>query len=87
MAEGTGSFSLPIDIMPQIGPKAAGAGADPKKYNIKYIKADMDDITQMLELQLIETRGIRGDGVLLLSFDKMTFMDRYFIILKYMEAN
>ena len=59
------------------------------KYVVKYLKADVDDLADMLEISSIETRALRAkpgdEEVVLISGDKFTFMDKYFIVLKYME--
>lgn len=56
-------------------------------YSVKYFKADLDDEGDLLELQRIETDGIRGDNVVILTKDKFTFMERYFLVVSYMERN
>lgn len=56
-------------------------------YTVKYYRANFDEPSDMLHLSDIETRGVRGDGVLIISRDKMSFMDRYYIIINYMEKN
>jgi hypothetical protein len=56
-------------------------------YSIKYIKADMDDLAAVADLQRVETLGLRGDSIILLNRDKYTFLERYFIVLQYMERN
>ncbi len=60
---------------------------DYSNYSVKYFKADLDDQGDLLTLQQIETRGVRGDGVLILSRDKFTFNTSYFLIIQYMEQN
>ena len=54
-------------------------------YVVKYYKAEADDIGAMAALAAIETRGIRGDGVLILKKDTYVFMDRFFIVMQYIE--
>lgn len=66
---------------------ANSTGKDLSQYSVKYFKADMDDVTDVLELQSIETRGLRGTDIVLLKSDKYTFLERYFIILQYLEKN
>jgi hypothetical protein len=57
-------------------------------YTIKYIKADMDDLAAMSELQTILTQGLTGSGeIVILDRDKFTFMDRMFLIVNYAEKN
>lgn len=56
-------------------------------YNIKYLKVDLDDASGIVDLQDIETRALRDAGVQIMTRDKFTFMDRYFMIISYMERN
>lgn len=57
-------------------------------YSYHILKAEADDPVAMSELQLILTRSINGTGdVVLMDKDKFTFMDRYFIVLTYLEKN
>lgn len=54
-------------------------------YTIKYCKADLDEPADMFQLQEIETKSLRGDEIVLLEKDKYTFLEKYFIVLRYME--
>ena len=54
-------------------------------YTVKYLKANVGDLGDLMKLQEVETKGLKGDEVVLLEKDKFTFMADYFIILKYME--
>lgn len=55
-------------------------------YSVKYIKACIDDLTEMAALQSIETRGISGNGdIIILDRDKYVFMKDYFLIVHYLE--
>jgi hypothetical protein len=60
-----------------------------EKYAVKYLKCNMDEPVDMLELQTVETRALRSkageEEIVLVDKDKFTFMDKYFIILKYLE--
>jgi hypothetical protein len=56
-------------------------------YSVKYYKADLDDLEDISMLQEIETRGLAGDQIVILSFDKFTFMSNYYVIVRYMEKN
>jgi hypothetical protein len=67
------------------GLTSKSSGIDFKKYAVKYYKANLDEPIDILELQNIETRGIRGEDVLILNRDKMSFMDKYFLIVQYLE--
>lgn len=79
-----------VETMPGISSKISGKNKNPyDSYTVKYYRADMGEAADLLELSDIETRALRAkpgdEGVVLI--DKMTysFMDRFFIILKYME--
>lgn len=56
-------------------------------YSVKYFKADIDNLEDLLTLQELETRSLRGDEIVLLEKDKFIFMSQYFIIIKYLEKN
>ena len=60
-----------------------------EKYVVKYLKADIDVLGDMLAISTIETKALRAkpgdEDVVLISEDKFTFMDKYFVVLKYME--
>lgn len=59
------------------------------KYVVKYYKANTDEPADMLKLSEIETMAIHSNpanaDVVLMSTDKFTFMDKYFIVIKYLE--
>ena len=73
--------------IPGLTSKDLSGSFDPAKYSVKYFKADLGDDGDVLVLQEIETRGVRGKDVLILSLDKFTFMDRYLVVVKYLEKN
>lgn len=73
----------PIEI-PGFG-LAAKPEFDPNKFAVRYIKVDMDDPAAITDLEIIETRALRNQGVYMLSKDKFACMDRYFIVVSYME--
>lgn len=56
-------------------------------YTVKWKQFDLSNTDHILELSVIETEGMKGDNIVLISSDKFTFMDRYFVILRYMEKN
>lgn len=75
---------LPI---PGMTPKSGAASVDLKDYSVKYYKANLDEPSDTTHLQDIETRGIRGDGIVVLTREKFTFMDKFFLVIQYMEKN
>ena len=74
-------FSLP-GISEKLGdngmPKIDG-------YSVKYFKADLNEVSDVMTLQQIETQALKGDEIVLLDRDKFTFMEKMFIIVRYME--
>jgi len=58
---------------------------DPKDYAVRYLKANLDEVDQRMELELLETRGIGGNEVVTLQRQNFTFMDKFFIIVQYLE--
>jgi hypothetical protein len=54
-------------------------------YVVKYLKANLDDEGSRAELEIIETRGLEGDEIILLGKKEFNFMDKYYIVLQYLE--
>lgn len=75
----------PVSI-PGFGPAVPG-DINPAKFSIRYLKIDMDDPGAVTELEILETKSIRNEGVFILNKDKFTFMDKYFLIVSYMEED
>jgi hypothetical protein len=68
--------------LPSFGPTPSDELSD---YEVKYFKANVDEPVERAELSIIETKGLKGTDVVILSKDKFTFMDKYFVIVQYME--
>lgn len=66
-----------------------GFGPAPKnsmdKYAVRYCKANLDEIDQRMELEGIETRGLKGEEIVIIQRQNFTFMDKMFIVLTYLE--
>lgn len=60
-------------------------GTNMENYAVRYLKVDIDDSAARIELEKIETRVYRNQGVFILSKEKFTFMDRFFFIVCYLE--
>lgn len=60
-------------------------GFDADKHRIRYSKIDLDDLGSIAELELLETRALRNQGVYILNKEKFPFMDKVFIIVQYIE--
>lgn len=54
-------------------------------YQVFYIKGSIDDESFLIQLERLQTQGIKGDDVVLLSEDTFVFQDEYYVVLKYMQ--
>lgn len=68
--------------LPSMGPSLR---IDPKKYAIRYMKVCIDNVEKLAELEILETRGLEGKDILILSREKYNFMDKYYVVVNYME--
>ena len=70
-------------------PSLVGSKGTMDDYVVKYYKADLNDPVDMLSLCDIETRAIRAkpgkEQVVLIEKTTFSFMDKYYIIIKYLE--
>jgi hypothetical protein len=96
MAEGNNSAaallaSSPIKIenisIPGFGGQASSEAFSPENYKVRYQKFDLDDPMHIAELETVETRGLRGVDIVVLNKQSYTFMDRYMLIVTYLEKN
>lgn len=71
--------------LPDFLGKSTSMSISSKNYRVRYFKADLDDPTELGELESIVTRGLDGDDIVLSSTEKYVFQDRYFIVLTYFE--
>lgn len=74
----------PVTI-PGFAPSAKGFDVD--KHRVRYSKIDLDDLGSIAELEILETRALRNQGVYILSKSNMTFMDKYYVIVQYIERD
>lgn len=72
--------------LPGFGASSPQDNFDPKKFQVRYYKVDFDDQMSISVLEELETRAIRNDGIYILSKDRMSFMDKCFLIVGYLEA-
>lgn len=76
-----------IGAMPKMAGGATKTGYE--GFSVKYYKCDMNEPADVMELCTIETRALQSkpgkEEVVLVDKDHYTFMDKYFIILKYLE--
>lgn len=73
------------DSLPGILPKLAKGGIDPLKLRVRYQKLNLDEPGDIAELERIETKTIRNQGVYVMSKKDFVFMDKIFILIQYME--
>jgi hypothetical protein len=71
--------------LPGFGPGSQDTGLNLDNYRVRYIKLDMDDPGSVAEAEIIETKGLAGKEIVVLAKDKFTFMDKYFLIIQYLE--
>lgn len=57
------------------------------RHRVRYSKIDMDDLGSIAELEILETRALRNQGVYILSKEKFTFMDKIFLLVQYIERD
>jgi hypothetical protein len=62
-----------------------GGAFDYTKWRVRYAKIDMDDAGCRAEIEILETKGLLGIEIVVLSKTSFTFMDKYFIIVTYLE--
>lgn len=72
-------------------PSMVGQTLDPskiyEKYSVKYKKFNLDEPADVIELQNIETTGLRGEDIVVLKKDTFPFMDKFFVVIQYLEKN
>jgi hypothetical protein len=81
----TGSVIVSEDTgFPGFGPKKIDEN-DLYNYRVKYAMVDLMDPGSRAELEIIETKAVKGQGVIVLTKDKYSFMDKFFIVISYLE--
>jgi hypothetical protein len=73
----------PVSI-PGFGPSAQSE-FDPDQFCVRYAKIDLDDPSSLADLESLETRAMRNQGIFVLTKDKFTFADKYYMIISYLE--
>lgn len=58
---------------------------DYKKFRVRYLKLNMDELSDIAELEKIETSAIHNAGVFVWSKKEFIFMDKIFILIQYLE--
>lgn len=54
-------------------------------YAVRVMRSDITDPTSLAELEIVLTRGIEAKDIVIVDKDKYTFMDKYYIIVTYLE--
>lgn len=70
--------------MPTPGSSQPGS-LNPKDYRVRYFKANLSDAGDLGMLELLETEALEGTNKILLSKDKFSFQDNFFIVITYLE--
>lgn len=73
-------------VFPGFGPKKIDE-SDFKNYRVRYALIDVMDPGSRAELEIVETRAVKGQGVVVLTKDTYTFMDKFFIVISYLELD
>jgi hypothetical protein len=73
-------------MFPGFGPKKVDEN-DFNNYHVRYAQIDIMDPGSRAELEIIETRAIKNQGVVILTKDKFTFMDKYYMVVSYLELD
>ena len=60
---------------------------DYSKYIVRYLKVDADDPAGLGSLEALETKGLKGTDIVILNKASWTFMDRYLMLVTYLELN
>jgi hypothetical protein len=76
------NFSKEEVGLPGFGPSTK---FDLKKYAVRYVKVLIDDASQLAELEILETKGLAGEDIIILSKEKFNHFEKYYIVLNYLE--
>lgn len=60
-------------------------GFDAQQHRVRYAKIDLDDLGAITELEQLETKALRNEGVYVLSKEKYTFLEKVFLVVQYIE--
>lgn len=83
----TRGSAAPLDrtSLPGMVPAGKGGAVDLKKFRIRYLKLDMDNLADIAELEKIETAAIHEAGKYVWSKKEFIFMDKILILIQYIE--
>jgi hypothetical protein len=58
-----------------------------KRCRVRYQSFDMRDLADLAELERIETKALRGEGLYITDYKNYTFMDKMYYLVKYIEED
>ncbi len=76
----TDPASLP-DMLASMGKQQAS------KYRVRWVKLNLDDLADVSELERIETKALRDEGIYVVSKKDFFFMDKIFMLVSYWEVD
>lgn len=86
MAQASNPMKIENISIPGFGGGGAASGDfNPKQWKVRYLKIDMDDEASVGMLELLETQGLLGIQTLILNKAAWTFLDKYLMIVTYLE--
>lgn len=62
-----------------------GKGFDAQQHRVRYLKINLDDLGSITELEQLETKALRNEGVYVLSKERFNFMDKMYIVVQFVE--
>lgn len=65
----------------------ASKPSDLKKMRVRYRRINVQDPLDIGDLEQIKTKALRGEGVYVLSEEKVVFMDQILILIQYIEES
>lgn len=71
--------------LPDFLGKSTSTSVSSKNYRVRYLKVDLDDPVDLGELELLMTRGLDGEDIVLSQTEKYVFQDRFFMVITYLE--
>lgn len=87
VSSGKGISKIDPVSIPGFGPANQQGALDMKKHRIRYSKIDLDDPGSIAELEILETRAIRNEGIYIIGKEKFPFMDKVMIVVQYLEKD
>src|SRR5437879_1579065 len=64
---------------------AAKGNFDPARWRVRYQRLDIQEPSDIVELETIENKAIRNRGIYVLSKERFVFMDKILMLIQYLE--